>query len=215
MRPLEKAGSGTNSGYVTFSATLPVTAPNPPFVENCAGGSFADAAAFATDCTVTMIQGSNEIGDFVWWDANSDGIQDGGESGIDGVTVSLYYDKNGDGALDDGDIFISSTQTSGGGAYSFTNLADGDFVVVVDDQDTDITDDRLVPTTTTEYGVTGLGTTITSPYLYADFGFGPVLSLNKTLVSSDPVLEGQNSVWEIDVINTLPGDGSGQPSTSA
>jgi len=211
--PLEKAGASNNSGYVTFSANLPGTAPTPPFVENCADGSFADAAAFATTCTVTMIEGSNEIGDFVWWDANSDGIQDGGESGIDGVTVSLYYDKNGDGAFDDGDIFITTTQTSGGGAYSFTNLANGDFIVVVDDQDTDITNNRLVPTTTTEYGVTGLGTTITSPYLYADFGFGPVLSMNKTLSSSNPVYEGENVVWTIDLVNTLPGDGTGQPST--
>lgn len=212
--PLERdTGNGNNTGTVTFQANLPATTPAVPFIENCADGSFADAGPFSSSCTVTMIQGSNTIGDRVWWDTNSNGIQNTGESGIDGVGVSLYYDSNGDGALDSGDVLISSTQTSGGGAYSFTNLANGDFVVVVDDQDTDITNNRLVPTTTTEYGVTGLGNTITSPYLYADFGFGPVLSLNKTLVSSDPVLEGQNAVWALDVVNTLPGDGTGQSST--
>lgn len=53
------------------------------------------------------------LGDYVWEDTNADGIQDGGESGIDGVTVKL---------LDASGTELESTTTSGGGAYSFTNL---------------------------------------------------------------------------------------------
>ena len=208
--PLERAGTGNNSGSVTFAANLPSTAPSPAFIENCAGGSFADADPFAESCTVTMISGSNTIGDFVWWDANSDGFQDTGESGIDGVTVSLYYDKNGDSELDDGDVFITSQDTASGGAYDFTNLANGDFLVVVDDQDTAVTNDRLVPTTTTIYAV-NLGTTVTD-YNDADFGFGPVLAMTKSLSSSDPAYEGENVTFTIDLENTRPGDGTGQGS---
>ncbi len=210
--PLERAGSGSNSGTVTFAATLPGTAPTPPFVENCAEGSFADGEPFASSCTVTMIAGNNTIGNYVWWDANADGIQDGGETGIDDVLVSLYYDKNGDGLLDDGDVFIATQTTASGGAYSFGSLADGDFLVVVDDQDTDITDNRLVPTTRTVYAVTDLGISTTSPVTFndADFGFGPVLAMTKSLTSSNPAYEGENVTWTIDLTNTRPGDGSGQ-----
>ena len=211
--PLEKAGTGNNSGSITFSASLPTSAPTPPFIENCADGSFADAAPFVSSCTVTMIQGPNTIGDFVWWDVNADGIQDVGEIGIQDVPVSLYYDRNGDGALDTGDAFIATLTTVGDGSYDFLNLADGDFLVVVDDQTAAITNNRLVPSTTTMYAVTGLGTTLPGDYNNADFGFGPVLDLIKTRSSGNPSYEGQNVIWEIDLVNTLPGDGSGQPST--
>jgi len=58
------------------------------------------------------------IGDYVWYDANGDGIQGVGESGIDGVTVELY---------DSGDNLQDTTTTAGGGFYSFTNLVPGDY----------------------------------------------------------------------------------------
>ncbi|MCH2081055.1 MAG: PKD domain-containing protein, partial [Saprospiraceae bacterium] len=60
------------------------------------------------------------LGDFVWEDTNADGIQDAGEPGIDGVTVNLL-DENGNQ--------IATTTTSGGGAYEFTNLAPGNYIV--------------------------------------------------------------------------------------
>ncbi|MAU00242.1 MAG: hypothetical protein CL608_24140 [Anaerolineaceae bacterium] len=62
------------------------------------------------------------IGDFVWLDANQDGIQDGGELGIGGVTVELY---------DSSDNLIDTTTTLGDGSYSFTNLPPGDYYIVV------------------------------------------------------------------------------------
>ena len=48
------------------------------------------------------------IGDFVWDDANRDGIQDAGESGLPGVTVRLY---NSD------DELVASTFTDSSGHY--------------------------------------------------------------------------------------------------
>ncbi|QQR83574.1 DUF2341 domain-containing protein [Candidatus Peregrinibacteria bacterium] len=74
-----------------------------------------------------------DICDFVWIDADADGIQDGGETGLDGVTVSLYADADLDGiaepGADDG-AAVSSTTTAGGGAYSFTSVTAGDYFVV-------------------------------------------------------------------------------------
>jgi uncharacterized repeat protein (TIGR01451 family) len=40
------------------------------------------------------------IGDRVWNDADGDGVQDEGESGLDGVGVVLAYDSNADGVID-------------------------------------------------------------------------------------------------------------------
>ncbi|MBN1304051.1 MAG: carboxypeptidase regulatory-like domain-containing protein [Anaerolineales bacterium] len=60
------------------------------------------------------------LGDRVWIDANANGLQDSGESGLDGVLVTLYES--------DGATFVASTTTSGGGLYSFTVPA-GDYVV--------------------------------------------------------------------------------------
>jgi uncharacterized repeat protein (TIGR01451 family) len=55
------------------------------------------------------------LGDFVWIDTNRDGIQDSGEPGIPGVTVTLY--TNGVASL--------TTTTDASGLYSFTGLAPG------------------------------------------------------------------------------------------
>ena len=65
------------------------------------------------------------IGDVVWLDSNANGIQDANESGLDGVTVSLYDEKNV--------VLIKTTTTSttadGSGSYSFTGLKAGKYVV--------------------------------------------------------------------------------------
>ena len=83
------------------------------------------------------------IGNLVWEDVNADGIKDGGEAGIDGVTLDLYYDTNGNGQVDPGEPKLDSTITAGGGAYLFSNLptadngagpAGADYIVDVTDE---------------------------------------------------------------------------------
>ena len=71
------------------------------------------------------------IGDFVWKDLNDDGQQDPGEPGVNGVKVTLHMATGGlPGPA------IDSTTTSGtganAGAYSFTNLSKGDYIVKID-----------------------------------------------------------------------------------
>ena len=72
----------------------------------------------------------NIYGDFVWNDVNQNGIQDGTESGVDGVRVEIYKD-NGDGIIDTAvDTFVNFTLTANGGFYLFPNLPDGDYYSV-------------------------------------------------------------------------------------
>ncbi len=50
------------------------------------------------DATVVVVTGPlGSLGDRVWFDANANGVQDAGESGITGVKVTLTGDFNGDG----------------------------------------------------------------------------------------------------------------------
>ncbi len=62
---------------------------------------------------------SGQIGDFVWHDLNGNGIQDLGEPGIAGVTVTLSGAASG------------TTTTDANGGYLFTGLSAGSYTVTV------------------------------------------------------------------------------------
>ncbi|MBK8472485.1 MAG: carboxypeptidase regulatory-like domain-containing protein [Sphingobacteriales bacterium] len=64
----------------------------------------------------------SSLGDFVWLDSDADGVQDAGEVGLAGVTVTLF---NGDGTATG-----LSTTTDATGFYQFDDLQPGDYYVV-------------------------------------------------------------------------------------
>ncbi|MCI5146299.1 MAG: hypothetical protein D3923_12405, partial [Candidatus Electrothrix sp. AR3] len=82
---------------------------------------------------------SLNIGDRIWHDLNDNGIQDTGESGLNGVVVHLYLDVDGDGFWDDptdgnssdDDLLIRTTLTADG-KYDFTGIPAGDYLVKLD-----------------------------------------------------------------------------------
>ena len=59
------------------------------------------------------LKGTGSIGDFVWNDVDGNGIQDPGEPGIQGVTVTLTYPGGA----------TATTTTNANGFYTFNNLA--------------------------------------------------------------------------------------------
>ncbi len=61
------------------------------------------------------------LGDYVWYDLNSNGIQEAGEPGVPGVMVELYNDN---------DNHLATTTTDNNGKYLFPNLRDDDYYVV-------------------------------------------------------------------------------------
>ena len=82
---------------------------------------------YALVCAVllTMVGASDAhafaIGNRVWYDTNGNGVIDGGETGIDGVTLTLTNSGGG----------TATTTTSGGGYYLFSGIVAGDYVVTV------------------------------------------------------------------------------------
>ena len=76
----------------------------------------------AIACSPTGLLGggssSGDLGNWVWLDANGDGLQDEEEVGIGGVTVRL---------LDEGGATLQETVTDGDGLYGFSDVADGTY----------------------------------------------------------------------------------------
>ena len=66
-----------------------------------------------------LISPVNRLGDYVWLDADRDGVQDAGEKGVPDVTVTL---KGTD----------RTTKTAKDGKYLFTDLPDGTYTVCFD-----------------------------------------------------------------------------------
>jgi LPXTG-site transpeptidase (sortase) family protein len=61
------------------------------------------------------------LGNLVWIDDDNSGLVNGAEAGVDDVTLELWSA--------DGSTRFDSVITSGGGAYAFTGLAQGDYLV--------------------------------------------------------------------------------------
>ncbi len=61
------------------------------------------------------------IGDYVWEDVNGNGIQEPGEQGMEGVTVTLYDAVSSN--------MVATTSTSDSGAYLFTGIPAGTYFV--------------------------------------------------------------------------------------
>jgi uncharacterized repeat protein (TIGR01451 family) len=192
----------SKDGTAAFQVFIPADYGLPP-VENCGNLQYGNGPSVAEACATTIITGSNSIGDFVWQDENANGRQDDGATGIDGVPVSLYYDADGDGELNTAaDVLITSAITAGGGSYLFSNLADGNYLVAVDTTDPDLPYGYKI-TTAKVFNVDLDSTHASSAavdYLNADFGFGPALSVTKSLLTA-AAYEGRDIQYRIDVSN--------------
>lgn len=79
------------------------------------------------DMGIVPATGTNSVGNIVWNDANQNGIQDVGESGVQGVTVSLYT-NGGDGIPGTSDdVLVRVVATDELGRYMFAGLVDGNY----------------------------------------------------------------------------------------
>jgi len=102
--------------------------------DNC----LCDTMSCPAPLTVTNLMVA--IGNRVWADTNNDSKMNEDESGIDGITVQLFKDANGNGICEpggaDGATAIMTTTTTGGGYYQFLALEPSNTGDTVDDKKT-------------------------------------------------------------------------------
>jgi uncharacterized repeat protein (TIGR01451 family) len=114
-------GAGT-AGSTNSNAAIP-TGLTPAFT--------VEAGETLTTIDAGLIEAST-IGDFVWWDADGDGLQDAEEVGLNGVTVNLL-DTNGVAVLDANNNPITTVTADNGsgdpGYYLFEGLYPDDYIV--------------------------------------------------------------------------------------
>lgn len=164
---------------------------------------------------VTLFRVTSAIGDYVWLDADRDGVQDLDEPGLANVTLALYSDPNGDGDPSDG-TELGTTTTDLYGWYLFPNLGAGNYVVGVTDENGVLTGFALTSGSTYPPGSISLGRD--EQYLDADSGYAPGDLTKATIgdyVWSDADNDGIQDAGEpaiggvtIDLLADNDGDGS-------
>jgi protocatechuate 3,4-dioxygenase beta subunit len=127
--------AGGNYGFTTVEAgTYTVSIIAPPFYV-----ATGDRDSLATPNSAVIVLGFGDeiddadfgllyspppgmVGDRVWDDLNNDGVQDSGEPGLSGLTVTL---------LDGAGTVVATTTTDSNGEYTFGSLGEGAFTVKV------------------------------------------------------------------------------------
>ncbi len=196
--------------------TVPSSYASSPLIENTGCASFGNAPCFAEDTASTLVTGPNSLGDLVWRDLNRNQASDGGsETGIGNISLTLYYDANSNSALDSTDPQIATTISNAStGAYSFSNLPDGRYIVKVDATDTDVPTGFAITTSNPRAVDLDSARVLATPVSNTtiDFGFAPVLFLDKVLTSSTPTYDSADVTYSLLLRNNQPGDGSGPTS---
>ncbi|MGL6075104.1 MAG: beta strand repeat-containing protein, partial [Fimbriiglobus sp.] len=93
------------------------------------GGAASPVAVVTTNLTTGEVEptidfgykGNASIGDYVWYDADGDGVQDANEPPIAGANATLLW-AGPDGVLGNGDDVTFTTVTDANGKYTFPSL---------------------------------------------------------------------------------------------
>jgi len=101
------AGTAIDFG-VTYTVTFTAT-------DDCGNFGLTIGSFTANECPE-----GGDFNGFVWEDLNGNGVQDGGEPGIQGVPVSLFT-SNG--------VLVSTQFTDGGGLYIFEDIPNGNYII--------------------------------------------------------------------------------------
>ena len=142
-QPVEPAKTDANGNYSftnllagRYRVTFDVPAGYAPTISEAGGDTWLDSdgviaetlAAYDPEFSVDLgLIGEGGIGGTLVWDVNrSGGVPDEGDKLLSGVTVTLSYTTAG------GVEKTQSTVTDSNGAYSFSGLVPGDYVVTVD-----------------------------------------------------------------------------------
>jgi SdrD B-like domain/GEVED domain/Secretion system C-terminal sorting domain len=198
---------------VTFLTHIPSGYLDPTLTNN-GSAALGGGSPFLEDDHTVLVAGPNSISGTVFEDDGAGGNSgnqihnsgDAEETGLNTIGVSLYLDRDEDGV---GDILVASTTTDVNGNYTFGNLPDGLYEVVVNT--------NLSSTTCDGGACTGwvldtknnllieldiasvIGTAVTTTD--TDFGFIPALTISKTSNNGASVYEDQLISYNISLTN--------------
>lgn len=102
------------SGAVARTYELYVTATNANTSTFAKGNGLGDLIAITGAAPI-------EVGNFVWSDANRNGIQDAGEAGLANVTIGLYNSGSNGIFGDSDDSLVATATTDANGNYLFSS----------------------------------------------------------------------------------------------
>jgi hypothetical protein len=155
------------------AVTVPSNTPTTTFTSTTP--EVVDVTGSTSDVSVNfgineaLIPVNYDVFGTVYDDNNENAALDGGEAGLESVTLTLYNDVNADGALDANDTVIASTTSAADGTYSFLHVCVQNTIVAV-----------TVPTNTGDftYTLTTPGTqaidSINTDVTGVDFGINEV-----------------------------------------
>ncbi len=130
VRDIGMDASGTCFVDLTYATTGNL---EDDIYSNTAGARVVEVNDAVLSNTVSARVFAGSIGDRVWLDTDGDGIQDGGEPNIPGVTVRLLQADGITPIPDPANPAIDYVVTTdGSGNYLFDNLPAGDYVVFFD-----------------------------------------------------------------------------------
>jgi len=115
---LDQEGSLINISEVTLQEDY----PDVDSEENNDDGDQSEDEEDKVESNIVFPRAS--IGDYVWHDANQNGIQESTESPMPGVAVSLYDANTG--------MLLATQNTDSNGEYIFSNLLLGDYYIAFD-----------------------------------------------------------------------------------
>ncbi|NNC92327.1 MAG: LPXTG cell wall anchor domain-containing protein [Acidimicrobiia bacterium] len=142
--------------WLTFNTTATLTGDAVTMrVVHAAIGTNVNSIVANCAAFTAVVPELGSIGDTVWLDTDGNGLLDGDEAGISGITVGL------------GGPVVGSTTTDANGAYSFTDLPAGTYVVTVGA--------GPAGTALTTVGSFSVLLSEGEDHVDADFGFTPVI----------------------------------------
>lgn len=131
---LDDNGNDTFVNQAIRSGVVTLELNSEPLGEALCGAGSGNALDRNSNLTVDFGFVANapvSVGDFVWFDNNSNGLQEGGETGVSGVTVRIFT-AGGQPAVDMAGNPVPAQATDATGLYLFTNLPPGSYYVVFD-----------------------------------------------------------------------------------